>query len=253
MTPTKSQEVDISWWVKEKLEEILSIMGAQIIYLEVEGYLLVKAGRAQIINNVNLKYIDKKTGKSISLENYSSSNKLYENSETKWITNQIKDLECRAFLKFGSVASGTAQKEYTEASSIKIAEPEVISKTSDLTMTLFINTSIENMKAFLTEEKFVRMWILNGSYKQDCIKFDNVIFKDMQVEKSEIKLDFKLDKWKTFVKSKITLTKSGSDTKIVVVQKDIPIEEVDGIKEQWRRRVFTTICNLFNCYIKKEQ
>lgn len=250
-----NHSAEASEWMHEKITELLKEK-YEIVELKVDCELFMRLGKAQIINVVTARFNEKKTGKYFALEGYESDNKTYDKEDCKtkrWLINNIKDLEYKAFLKFGSVAASTKSVNDTHPNQPLERKTEDLetSNTKTLETSFYVNTKQEMITTAFLSEVWIKMWVLGGTVENGLVKFDNVEIKDIQSSDKELTLKFKLKKWKCFTDVKILFMSSGQNLKVTIVHNDVDINDEDGVKRIWEERIFGVICKMQNCCIKK--
>ena len=237
---------EASLWMENEIKKALEKY--EIIELNVNTELFMRLGKAQILNSVNAKFNDKKTGEYFVLENYDSNSPEQGNKKLQWLVKIIKDLECRAFLKFGSVAAGTKERK---EGAIKDTDTSNLKKSNkkEVNISFFINASAESIENAFTNELWIKMWSMNGIKEDKTVQFDNVIIKNIQKDKT-LNMEFKLKIWEDFTPVKIIFIKSGNDTKVTIALDEININDEEGVIEIWKQRIFGAVCNLLRASIK---
>jgi len=182
-------------------------------------------------------------------------------------------MECKALLKFGGHALNTIEKSYSDPVLPEHISSKHISNKTVLNDAFFVSESVRHVVEFLTEEKFIRMWVLDGSYADGKVSFDNVVMKNihrsnarceavkcgLQPKKcdpscgdSSVLMEFKWSDWEEFSSVELKFTEAGENTKVSLCQRNVPLEVMENVRAQWHARVFMTMGRLFNFTLKRE-
>lgn len=245
----KKNCIDISNWMKQEIESFLR--NYEILTLNVHTELFVRNTKAQILNSINIKYNDPSAGKSI-IVNYDSDDVVYSDSNNKKIINYIKDLECRAFLKFGPEATSqqNAKPELKDPTPIKQSYQKT-SNTKNVTLRLFVTATPDQIKLGFTNPQFIILWTGTSNLTTNGFKFENVEIENIE-SIGILKMKFKLLDWSNLIDVIINFTVADDVTRLDIDFKNVPILAEDGIKLQWKHRIIGMICKIFNCCIKSE-
>ncbi|ORD94669.1 hypothetical protein ECANGB1_226 [Enterospora canceri] len=229
-------------------EEVLKLLsGYEVVDIDVHTELFMRMNKAQIINNVRTKYTDRKSGEFHELD-YDSFSTVYENKKTKWLVNRIKDLECRAFLKFAPVAMDTTESRTGVIQ--KVTENRNVTKMTEMEMSLFVNASESNMIRAFSDDGLIGMWSMGGNSGNGLIEIGNGKLEDISVGGNQVKMKFRLSDWKEHSDVVAEFRRAGESTKVELSFSRVPISEEEGVRCFWKERVIGMICRIFNCVIR---
>jgi activator of HSP90 ATPase len=243
------RSINISEWMTNKITQALKDRKYEPVLLNVNTETFTRMKKLSIMNTVQAVFKDINENV-FSLNNYSSMNKEYEDGiELKWLVDLIREYEMEAILEFGSKTLN-----YNCGADIKTepkSEIEVVGvkKKGSMQMSIVFNCSAADMIGFLTQERFYG-WA--GAYRKEgnSIEFENIVMRDIKELNGGVSMEYKWRDWNEYSQVAIALVKMGDCVKLILNQKNVPVELVDNVKNHWNSRIFQMISRMFNCAIK---
>ncbi|ELA41210.1 uncharacterized protein VICG_01699 [Vittaforma corneae ATCC 50505] len=240
---------NVTAWMREGIEKFIAEKGYAIVLFDIDSEIMTRLGKITIINTFTLKMKDK-SGNIISVDNYSSINKEYDDLSLKWLIDFVKEREMEAILKFGGKALGT---ESESARSNKQVEFKVQGEKryGSLMLEIYFSSNIQDMIKFIAEPQFHVFW-MGPTMKNDggSISFENVVLRNIQSSSDSVSLEYKWRDWPEYSQVFMEFVQVGDNLKINLNQKHVPVEFVDNVKNHWNSRIFMAISSSFGCAIK---
>lgn len=240
---------NVTAWMRKCIESFVTEKGYVIVLFDIDSEIMTRLGKITIINTFRLKLKDK-SGNVISVDNYSSTNTEYDDLNLKWLIDFVKEKEMEAILKFGGKTLGT---EIEAVESNKQVEFKVMGekKYGSLNIEIYFSSNVHDMIEFITMPQFNMIW-MGPTMRNDngTISFENVIFKNMQSTSNKVSLEYKWKDWPEYSQVLMEFIQVGDNLKISLIQKHVPVELIDNVKNHWNSRIFMTISNSFGCAIK---
>lgn len=235
-------------WMKDAIINFLSAKGYKIILFNINAEILARFDKITIINTFSIKMSDK-DGKLVSLNDYCSTNKEYDDTKLKWFIDFVKEREMEAILKFGGSALGTENIGTPKCGAVFKVEGE--KKFGNLEFDIFFCSTIDEIIKFISASGFYQMWMGPSLKETDgTISFENILIKNLKAGDGTITLDYKWVEWNEYSQVKIDFVQVGDNVKVALHQSHIPIDLVDCVKMHWVSRIFGVISNVFRCAIK---
>ncbi len=247
--------INITQWMTDRITNILINNKFTIINLKIDCEIAKRLDQASINNNINLEIKDS-AGKFYFLTGYNSLSSHKEDGEVeKWLICEIKKLEKEAVETLGKKQAVKKNDEYE----VKRADLSctVKKKNQDLNISFITNLAPQQIIDYFTKEEHMKRWMLgNGVFEGESQEFRKVTFNNIEltnffVDKNNICFNYKLKDWEAVTKVQIKLSDMENSTKILVNQKNVPIQDVNLVRAYWHEKIFLPISWLFGCSINQ--
>ncbi|KAF9763374.1 hypothetical protein NGRA_1298 [Nosema granulosis] len=236
-------ESDISEWFKTNIEVELVRRKYQIVKTDIYVKICARMNSLGLVYTINIDAL--KNNRNCILENFNTTSKYNDGLDSfPWFMDFFKEKEAEAILKFSNNVLDLGfdpRKEFVGVKNIQAEEK----KYGEVEYETNINCSNQEMVDFLTSREMINNWNRGVAYEGDLIKMENIQLEIISVEQNRIEMRFKLNNWKDYSKVEINLSTIRNNTKIVLKQTGIPLNEVSVIKRLWRERIFMPICMAF--------
>lgn len=240
-----SQTMNATEYMKEAIKKFLVSKKYSIVFSDISCEVSKRFGKVGAVTTVKLTVKDEEENV-YTIEDLNS-----EDESMSWLIEFIKKKEDEAIKAF--IAE---QKSSVSDEEMKPIEPQNykvsgIKTKDDFILTMCFSTSLEDMAAFLTRKEFVSYWAgPSAKFTDDSISFENVVLKNLVLKDKKLEMLYKWQDWDEFSNVVISFEEIGSNLKLSLKHREIPVELVDIVKSHWINRIFGAISSVFKCAIK---
>ncbi|KAM0680175.1 hypothetical protein GINT2_001558 [Glugoides intestinalis] len=241
---------NVTEWMEKRIVDFIERKGYEVVLIDVDASIMTRLDKISVINTIKMKMADA-DGKVISLDGYTSMNNEYDDIKLKWLIDFIKEAEREVLLTFGGIALGTesVKKENKPVTELEVSGKKEFGK---LQFDTYFCVKMQDMLDFIVNPKWVICWTgLTTEICDEQISFENVILKNIKNTGDSIEMEYKWKDWSEFSQVSLKLTQVGSDTKVALSQKHVPVQLLDNVRNHWESRIFKAISNCFGCAIKQ--
>lgn len=235
-------ESNISGWARENIEQELLKRGYQIVKLDIFVKICSRMNTLGLVYCINIDAIQDK--KSCFLDNFTSTSQ--ENDGLKdfpWFVDFFKELEGQAILKFSKNVIDLENKERSSVNVQNIKAEEKKSRTFKYES--LVNCPNDEFIDFLIKNEFIQCWAGGIKFEDGDILIDQIRLSDLQRENNKVNLKFKIENWSNYSDVSISLLDIRGNTKIELVQKNVPVKDFDVMGSIWKEKIFMPICMYF--------
>jgi activator of HSP90 ATPase len=238
-------DCNISSWTKETIQRELESRGYKVKEIDVDARVY------QRMNNLGMAYTvgfdTVKDGAFHSLKNFYSTSEPAEGIEDfSWFLDFFKELEARAILQFGGRVLDSTERE-TGGKVTELREVDAVDARYEvLRCTMYINCSIEEFKDFVTKREFIEAWTRGEArFENGEVIIGRAVMRELWTDAEEIKMKFRMQEWSEFSEVTMSLEKLMTDTRVMITQKKVPLNEAGGMELWWRERMVSAIASSF--------
>jgi len=243
-----SQTMNATEYMKEAIKKFLISKKYSIVFSDISCEVSKRFGKVGAVTTVKLTVKDEE-------ENVYTIEDLNTGDESmSWLVEFIKKKEDEAIKAFIEEQKSSARDESNEEMKpIETQNYKVsgIKTKDDFVLSMCFSTSMEDMAAFLTRKEFVSYWAgPSAKFTDDSISFENIVLKDLVLKDKKLEMKYKWQDWDEFSSVAINFEEIGSNLKLSLKHRGVPVELVDIVKNHWINRIFGAISSVFKCAIK---
>ncbi|KAK6089886.1 hypothetical protein P3W45_001089 [Vairimorpha bombi] len=236
-------ESNISDWARENIEKELIKRGYQIVKLDIFVKICSRMNTLGLVYSINIDA--NRDNKACFLDNFTSTSQENEGlKDFPWFVDFFKELEGQAILKFSKNVIDLENKEersFVGVQNIKAEEK----KYREFKYESLVNCQNDEFINFLIKKEFIQCWARGVKFEGSDAVIDQIRLSDLQREDNKVKLKFKIESWSDYSDVTVSFIDIRGNTKIELVQKNVPIKDFDVMKGFWKEKIFMPICTCF--------
>lgn len=241
-------ETNISDWAADRIREELEWQGHTVQRMDVSVKLCQRMNTLGLVYMISFDCAG--DGEEYGMRDfYSTAEKADGMERFEWFVGFFKELEAEATLKFGSRVLDVEREIDRKCEVKRIDAPEA--RTVDMSCSVSINCSADEMREFVCREEYISMWSGGQAVFGVDLELENTVIRGLREENGTVRMEWRFREWKEFSDVRMTFEPVMSNTKISVVQKNVPIRETESIKMWWRERMFARISACFGFALKE--